>query len=1114
MKRKVLTLTAGLMARVSMTLAMVLTLGTAMAQEGWQTLELGKHTPEANIFGVNADYVFTPTESGVLTVWSQDQIMHVYTALNAEGTDVDYATQISQFAYASYTDNGVTFSKKTTSDVEAGKTYYLCSGKGFSKDKVFLALMETGISELTLLNSSQPVGEIYNITDSRDGQVELEFNLPATADNWATLTIGTHTTDSIETRADVNTGKLIFELKDSLYSWLQQGFYQGGEEMTLTVTGVRVKTNADIVYGTDGKLVLTWKAPSAPHYHLSTTGADPFLSYWVPGDEKGIVTLEFDYDLMTIENGQTAAVVMQIGSADMGDAYSERLDPSNISVDGKKLYVDFTGKRRAYEDMGLTQKWGSISIKVYDILMADGTMSFNENSGNYGSVSFGRTFEEYKSDIAAEFTPADGSTLTEPQFKVYFSDKKAYTFKGVVFDYQTLDDIRYQAEVYDGIVSEEIGESGIEYTIPVPEDVKAGKNIRVSFADAVSADGFPHDFNVKYNPGPELVGDLQPASVSVKDNSVVPSLDKLVLTFAEPVTLASTDGFLPVMVTDLTTNQTVDAGIALDEADSKKVVITPAEPLNDTHKYEIYVNYYVVVNSEYVSTKGKYGRYMPGFSLYVTISSLYDQYDFATDPIVGSTVSQLDVVTCTTKPGTDSYSNAISPTRCEDRQVYVVDAQGETVTNCTVGDDIMDGFTITLDQPITTSGQYTIVIPDSVYNKGEGYGVETQSTTVRLTYNVLSAPKPVIYVAASDPVSESKVESLSTIMVTFSEWVYGDDCSVMVMNKATYATYNATMTINPKNRTMAMITLEEEITDEGTYTIVIPEGRVGDQAWYESGALTGNMNETSILYFTIGGNAGGDEFFTTDPANNSTVESLSHIKITFDSETGLGGGMITVKKDGEQIARVDAQYDDDFFNVTDFHIYFDATEEGVYTFEVPEGYFLDASGNARPAFTLTYTIGNGQQESSDWTTDPEDGSNVESLHEIHVWNTTVSEMACGSGKVVVKRDGVELETIADASWGNDMNELIITTSTTYTENGTYTFEVPEGFFTDENGNALPAVTFTYYIGGTGINGFAATEGKVTVYSADGKCLLKNADSNMLKALRGLYIVNGKKSVLK
>ena len=89
------------------------------------------------------------------------------------------------------------------------------------------------------------------------------------------------------------------------------------------------------------------------------------------------MTLEFDYDLMTIENGQTAAVVMQIGSADMGDAYSERLDPSNISVDGKKLYVDFTGKRRAYEDMGLTQKWGSISIKVYDILMADGTMSFN-----------------------------------------------------------------------------------------------------------------------------------------------------------------------------------------------------------------------------------------------------------------------------------------------------------------------------------------------------------------------------------------------------------------------------------------------------------------------------------------------------------------------------------------------------------------------------------------------------------------------------------------------------------------------------------------------------------------------------------------------------------------
>ena len=110
----------------------------------------------------------------------------------------------------------------------------------------------------------------------------------------------------------------------------------------------------------------------------------------------------------------------------------------------------------------------------------------------------------------------------------------------------------------------------------------------------------------------------------------------------------------------------------------------------------------------------------------------------------------------------------------------------------------MDGFTITLDQPITQSGKYTIVIPDSVYNVGEGYGVETQDSPVRLTYNVLSAPQPVITIVGSDPVSESKVESLSTIMVTFSEWVYGDDCSVMVMNKATYATYNATMTINPR----------------------------------------------------------------------------------------------------------------------------------------------------------------------------------------------------------------------------------------------------------------------------------------------------------------------------
>ena len=110
--------------------------------------------------------------------------------------------------------------------------------------------MQTGVEELKLVSSNQPVGEMYNINDERDGQLELEFNLPATADDWAILQINEHQTDQIETRVDVNSGKLIFELKDSLYSWMLKDYYQPGDKMTLTITGLCAKTDNSIRYGT------------------------------------------------------------------------------------------------------------------------------------------------------------------------------------------------------------------------------------------------------------------------------------------------------------------------------------------------------------------------------------------------------------------------------------------------------------------------------------------------------------------------------------------------------------------------------------------------------------------------------------------------------------------------------------------------------------------------------------------------------------------------------------------------------------------------------------------------------------------------------------------------
>ena len=1015
MKEKLLSFVKGSLHRMCLLIVMVLAGAGAYAQDaqGWKTLELSTLYNENNIFGVDDKYKFTPETDGTLVVWAQDYPVKVYAEMNADGTDVNYESYCSSFSFSneSATIQNVTFGKKETAQVKAGTTYYLTGGKGFSRDKKFIAVMET-ITELTF-ECDQPLGGMFDITDQRDGQAILTFNLPVTSDQWAYLKVGNYPQDpengKVEVRSGNNTEQLILNIKEYLTVWKEEGRYNAGDPVTLTLTGVKSRGENPLVYGTDGTLVLNWTAPGDLHKNTAIKAPDPFLSYWLPGDERGIMVLDFDYPLMTMENGQTATVSFSIGSADLGDAYQGQLPQDKISVDGQKLYIDFTGVRRTYADMGLTQKWESISIKVNYIKMADGTMCFSPSAGNYGSVSTECTFEEYKSDIQAEFTPADGATLTENSFKVYFSDKKALTFSGVRVTYQTQDDIKYQTDITEGITSTDVGKNAIEYTIPLTADIVAGKNVRISFLNQLSNDGFDHDFNVRYNPGPELINDLEPTSISVADNAIIDSFDKLTLTFDEDVNIRTLEGgVLSLLITDLTTNAKVDAEIT---AEGKTVTVTPSSPLINTHKYDIYINHEVIVNNEYIKTNGKYGRYMKGKDINFTFFKDYATYDFMTDPIAGSTVRELRTIKCTQKEGTDSYYNAISITRQEGKKVYVIDSNRKRVTTCKIEDNIVSGFTLTLENPITTSGEYTVVIEDSVYVTGEGFGQEKNASPVYLKYTVLAAPQAVITVESSDPASESTVESLSQVMIEFSEEVYGKDETVYFFDPVNYVQYPATFQVNPKNRKVAMVSLAEPITEAGNYRLTLEEGVVGDQAWNDSGYMTGKVNVGTTLFFTVGsGSQGGDD--------------------------------------------------------------------------------------------------------SQWKTDPENGSTVTSLKTIHVWNTTVTEMGCGSGKITVKRDGVELEKIADTSFGVDLNELFFSTSVEYTENGTYTFEAPEGFFVDGSGNALPAVTFTYYIGeAAGIDNINAdADGKVNVYSLDGKTVKMNATNDELKSLRGIYIINGKKVI--
>lgn len=1094
----------------------------ASAAVEWKTFEPGVKYQ----FPSKTDdhFKFTPTEDGVLRIYRNGSSSIIVSTKGddeqgviagvEDGEDwISYA--ISTWKYKPSTDtDGTQWVGYNEASLKANVTYYIKATSAFANEEAyFKGTFEGNVNELRLEECNFEQNKVFDITDTRYGQLELTFNMNADADS-TTVEIGRYAKAKLETRTSTNSGKLYILLKDSINSWLNAGKISGGEEMTVTITGIHAASDASIKYGTDGTLVLKFIAPGKPHSLVSQKLPSPFLSYWVNGDENGIATLTFDSDVMAGEE-QTVTGTLLVGVAENSDVYYETLDNSAFRTDGNKLYIDFTGKLRSKESMGLKNNYSTVKLSLRNIKMADGTNVYSSGSGTSGSFTFNIPFQEYKSNVAFEFTPADGGQLTENNVKLYFSEKNAIKFGGMKFTYQDTNDKRYQTIVTEGITSEDEGDDAIEYTIPITDEIKNAKNVRVSLVDVVANDGMAHeDITAKFNPGPELSNDLTPTRSSVADGSVINTFENITLTFAEEVNVNANADETAATFTDAGTGKIVYAYIEPAEANKKQIVVTPAEELKNNHKYQLDIKENVVVNNEYVESEGKYGNSMPQQAYAFTIYANFGNLDFMTQPIEGSTVNEISTINISMLPGKNEETWGITYANNKAKKVYLKNSNNEKVAEANV-EGIQDGgFNITFSPAITTPDTYTVHVDDSVYFLGTGaYEAVQNEKPVEFQYTVIAAPTPLAFTAS--PESESTISALDQIILTSETEMYASNTPIYAY--ANRKVYNGVLTVNPRKRTQAFITFADEdgmpITEEATYRVEIPAGVLGDKTWYDNDGLTGQCNEYTYLYYTVG-KAVEEITVTADPENGSKVEKLSTITLTFNTdEVGLGNGMITVKKNGEQVARVDAIGvfpTEDAWTTNEYAIEYEATEDGVYTFEVPDGYFVDGAGDNINGFTLTYTIGDAQIETVKAT--PANNSEVDELNGITVVYTNETAIAAGNGSISVKKDGVEIsKTDAEIVYQDPDNwdELSVTASipVNATEAGVYTIEIPTGYFTNADGDDIEGVTLTYYVKVVnGINNITVTTDSDKVYTLNG---IKAS-----KATKGILIVNGKKIVKK
>ncbi|MGN0069341.1 MAG: hypothetical protein ACI350_06385 [Prevotella sp.] len=545
----------------------------------------------------------------------------------------------------------------------------------------------------------------------------------------------------------------------------------------------------------------------------------------------------------------------------------------------------------------------------------------------------------------------------------------------------------------------------------------------------------------------------------------------------------------------------------------EEVTVTLAQPITEEGYYAVIVpeGYF---NLGTMNQGGAKNNREAVFSLIVGATPL----NMNIDPVPGSTVANLKDFIMTFYGDMATWTDW-SPSE-PSHAPYVKDAKGNTYP--ATGDyDWYDNndngieddeLTISLNETITASGEYTLVLPAGCLT------INGKATTDEYTYNyTIEAPENITI----DP-AEGSVESLSTFEITFNDHEmvgWGNGNPYMIMPDASIMSITNTDIGEAWNA--LIVNLPETLTADGTYTLVLPAGCVN----YES-----NSNASDISFrYVIGADV------ISDPQNGATVRRLQNIVLTFPSTSSVDWNyeatskMIFTDAHGIQTELTGLNhfypYDMNQLGIALSELY---TEAGTYTLFVPGDYIYDNDKGdvIGKDMVFTWTL-----KPWDITITPENLSTVEQLSAITLQFNDFSEadgvgyddtmeiyFTAGSNSISIPTKLIDGYVSQN---GYPWNKITITLPDgPYTQDGNYSLCIPENWVYDFN-NPTNKVdqTFNFYwtIGtSTSIADSFATEGTtVNVYTSDGIELMKNAEANRIKTLKpGLYIINGKKYIIR
>lgn len=343
---------------------------------------------------------------------------------------------------------------------------------------------------------------------------------------------------------------------------------------------------------------------------------------------------------------------------------------------------------------------------------------------------------------------------------------------------------------------------------------------------------------------------------------------------------------------------------------------------------------------------------------------------------------------------------------------------------------------------------------------------------------------------------QGKVKSLETITLDFSGVpnLYEVDvltAESMTVSKGGVEITTGSAAIDEKNDKKVVYTLENEITEDGTYTVLIGENAI--ELFYSEDYSNFEDNSEITLTYTIGEATVEPEpeptpeptyvtvNWTGVPADGSTVEEVDgYITIMFDSEeeltlnTELKPAVLWNGEDGYNLFNYELEY-------TDYYIEQGPKFNGNGTLEVtfPDGYFMMGDEPVK-GFNYSFTIAKTESEAVAFA------DNVESITPTNVC-PLMSAPAGTFSDIVIKmkkdvamnesdaklvfsnglegNDAVSIDiNSSDVNVSRDRKTITIPVTDEALADGTYSLSIPSGLFKLEDGGEFESTTLTFTVG--------------------------------------------------